>query len=57
MSAKEARRVYIMEQVLDGKLTIKLAAELLGLSERQVKRLKKGMKDPRATNLIPTTRG
>ncbi|MGI6620167.1 MAG: helix-turn-helix domain-containing protein [Bacillota bacterium] len=34
-----------MEQVLDGKLTIKLAAELLGLSERQVKRLKKGMKE------------
>lgn len=45
MSPKEARRVYIMEQVLEGNLTIKQAAEMLQLSERQVKRLKKGMKE------------
>ncbi len=45
MSSKEARRVYVMEQVLEGKLTIKLAAEHLNLSERQVKRLKEGMKE------------
>ncbi len=41
MTTKEARRVYVMEQVLEGKLTIRLAAEHLNLSERQVKRLKK----------------
>ncbi len=57
MSAKEARRVYVMEQVLDGKLTIKLAAELLGLSERQVKRLKKGMKEKGVAALMHGNRG
>ncbi len=57
LSAKEARRVYVMEQVLDGKLTIKLAAELLGLSERQVKRLKKGMKEKGVAALMHGNRG
>jgi transposase len=46
-----------MEQVLDGKLTIKLAAELLGLSERQVKRLKKGMKEKGVAALMHGNRG
>jgi len=40
LSPKESRRVYVMEQVVDGKVTIRQAAELLGLGERQVKRLK-----------------
>jgi transposase len=57
LSAKEARRVYVMEQVLDGKLTIKLAAELLGLSERQVKRLKKGTKEKGVAALMHGNRG
>ncbi|MGI6660096.1 MAG: helix-turn-helix domain-containing protein [Bacillota bacterium] len=57
LSAKEARRVYVMEQVLDGKLTVKLAAELLGLSERQVKRLKKGMKEKGVAALMHGNRG
>ena len=43
MSPNEARRVYVMEQVLAGKVTIVQAAKLLGLCERQVKRLKGGM--------------
>ena len=45
MNKKESRRVYLMERVLEGSLTIKEAASFLGLSERQVKRLKKGMKE------------
>ncbi len=43
MSHKEAKRVYVMEQVLAKKVTITQAAELLGICERQVKRLKGGM--------------
>jgi transcriptional regulator GlxA family with amidase domain len=40
LSEKEARRVYVMEKVLEGQLTVKEGARLLNLSERQVKRLK-----------------
>ena len=43
LSRKEARRVYIMEQVVAGKLTVAHAAQVLDLCERQVKRLKKGV--------------
>lgn len=57
MSTKEARRVYVMEQVLEGKLTIKLAAEHLNLSERQVKRLKKGMREKGVAALMHGNRG
>jgi len=52
LSTKEARRVYIMEQVLVGKLTIRQAAELLDLSKRQVKRLKGGMKKEGIASLV-----
>jgi len=45
LSTKEARRVYVMEQVVAGKMTVRQGSQLLGLSERQVKRLKKGMKE------------
>lgn len=57
MSTKEARRVYIMEQVLQEKLTIRLAAECLNLSERQVKRLKKGMREKGVAALMHGNRG
>lgn len=57
LSPKEARRVYIMEQVLHGKLTVRQASELLGLSERQVKRLKGGMKQQGVAFLAHKNRG
>ena len=34
-----------MEQVVQGQLTVSQAASLLSLSERQIKRLKKGVKE------------
>jgi transposase len=37
---KEARRIHVLEQVVTGKLTACDAAELLGLSSRQIFRLK-----------------
>lgn len=46
-----------MERVLEGSLTIKEAASFLGLSERQVKRLKKGMKEKGVAALAHGNRG
>lgn len=57
LNRKEARRVYVMEQVLQGNLTIRQAAEMLQLSERQVKRLKKGMKQEGVAALAHKNRG
>ncbi len=37
MSRKEARRVYVMERVVKGEVLVREAAQMLGLSERQVK--------------------
>jgi hypothetical protein len=36
LNIKEPRRVYVMEQVMQGKITVRHAAEVLGLSERQI---------------------
>jgi len=44
LNRKELRRVHVIEKVMSGELLIREAAHLLGLSERQVKRLKKGVK-------------
>lgn len=57
LSAKEAKRVFVIEQVLSGKLTVRQAAQLLGLSERQVKRLKGGMQKEGVAFLAHKNRG
>lgn len=57
LSQKEAKRVYVMEQVMSGKVTVKQAAELLSLSKRQIKRLKKGMKQEGVAFLAHKNRG
>ncbi len=57
MSPSEARRVYVMEQVLARKVTIAQAAKLLSLCERQVKRLKVGMLKEGAAFLAHKNRG
>lgn len=57
MSRKEANRVYVMEKVVSGKMTIQQAAENLNLSERQIKRLKKGMKQEGVAFLAHKNRG
>ncbi|MEW6523170.1 MAG: helix-turn-helix domain-containing protein [Bacillota bacterium] len=44
MRHQEARRVYVLERLVAGELTSTQAAELLGLSQRQVKRLKQAFK-------------
>lgn len=46
-----------MEKVLEGSLTVKEASEFLSLSQRQVKRLKKGMKNKGVAALAHGNRG
>lgn len=57
LSQKEARRLYLIEQTIAGNLTIRQAAELLNLSCRQVKRLKKGVAISGAASLAHKNRG
>ncbi|MEW6459285.1 MAG: helix-turn-helix domain-containing protein, partial [Bacillota bacterium] len=57
LKPKEARRLGIMERILAGKVSIRQAAVLLGLSERQVMRLKKGMKQEGEAFLVHKNRG
>ena len=45
MTQRERTKLYVARCLLDGKMTISEAAEVLGLSERQVKRIKKGVKE------------
>jgi transposase len=41
LSQEQLQRIKVMENVVEGRIGIREAAELLGLSRRQVKRLKK----------------
>jgi len=45
LSPKESRRAYVVEQLIAGSITVAQAASVLDLSTRQVKRLKKGVKE------------
>ena len=57
MKPKEARRVSVVEQLVQGSITVSQAAGLLGLSERQVKRIKKGVKEQGLAYLVHKNRG
>ncbi|MFY9213400.1 MAG: ISNCY family transposase [Tissierellaceae bacterium] len=57
MTQKEITRLRVINQTIDQVLTIREAAELLGLSERQVLRLKKGVKNEGPSFIIHKNRG
>jgi len=44
MTKKELVRVYVIKSLIEDKMTTRDAAEVLSLSERQVKHLKAGVK-------------
>ena len=50
---KQARKVYVFEKLQDGKMTNAEAASALGLSLRQVQRIKKPLK-PKGMKLFST---
>jgi len=57
MSQKQLNRYNIISMAIEGKLTIKEAAERLNLSKRQIIRLKKGVKEEGAAFLIHKNTG
>jgi len=57
MTQAERNKLYVARCLLDGKMTISEAAEVLGLSERQVKRIKKGVKEFGEAFVIHKNRG
>lgn len=57
MTQDERNKLYIARCLLDGKMTIRDAAEVLSLSERQVKRLKKGVKEQGDVFVIHKNKG
>lgn len=57
LSAKESRRVFVIEQAVKGNISNRQAAEVLGLSRRQVIRLKGRMKAEGVVGLAHKNRG
>jgi len=57
MSKKELSRVEVLQRVSDRRLSVKAAAELMGLSRRQATRLLKAYRDVGAASLISKKRG
>ncbi len=57
MNQEERNKLYVARCLLDKKITIREGAELLHLSERQVKRLKKGVREQGDTFVIHKNRG
>jgi len=57
MSVKEVERLRILHKVLDHQVTQVKAAEILGLSERQVGRLIKKIRDGGDQNIVHRSRG
>ncbi|GHU78063.1 hypothetical protein AGMMS49992_27720 [Clostridia bacterium] len=51
MQAKQLKRYEIISRAVDGLLTVKEAAQGLGISERQVMRLKKTVKEEGANGV------
>lgn len=57
MSQKEARRLAVVNEVLDGRKSQAQAALVLGLSVRQIKRLCRQVRDAGASGLVSKRRG
>lgn len=57
MSQEQLKRYTVIEKTLEGSMTIREAAEYLGLSARQVIRLKKGVEENGAAALIHKNKG
>ena len=57
MSAKEVNRLEVMQRLEEKRMKQKAAAELLGISERQVKRLLRRYREQGARGLVSQRRG
>jgi len=52
LSIKLARRVYVLEELTAGRMTNREASSVLGLSVRQIQRIKTGFKEAGASSLV-----
>lgn len=57
MTKKELVRVHVIKSLIEDKMTSREAAEVLNLSERQIKRLKAGVKKDGEVFVIHKNRG
>ena len=57
MSVKELRRVHVIRQVIEKRLTQKEAARVLGLTDRQIRRLRRRVEQEGDQGLVPRGRG
>jgi len=57
MTQEQINRYHVIASSLDGKTTVAEAATVLGISERQVKRLRNGVKESGAAFLIHKSKG
>jgi hypothetical protein len=57
MTKKELVRVYVIKSLIEDKMTSRDAAEVLSLSERQIKRLKAGVKKEGEVFVVHKNRG
>ena len=57
MSQEQLKRYTVISKTLEGSMSVKQAAEVLGLSVRQVIRLKKGVRENGAAALIHKNQG
>jgi len=57
MSIREIRRLKAVQSAIDGHVTQKMTATMLGLSERQVRRLVRGVRDRGDRGVIHASRG
>jgi len=57
LKVKEAQKFGVIEETLSGRMTVKTAAEILGLSERQIFRLRKRVKQQGAQGMVHGNRG
>jgi len=57
MSKKEVKRIKVMEKLSEKGLTVKEASEILGISQRQIYRIKKRYESQGAAGLIHQLRG
>ena len=52
MSMRELKRLKVLQEAIDGHITQEVAASMLGLSERQVRRLVKAIREESGRGLI-----
>ncbi|MBI5971577.1 MAG: helix-turn-helix domain-containing protein, partial [Deltaproteobacteria bacterium] len=57
MSLKKLKRLKVMQEAIDGHITQKAAASVVGLSERQARRLVKAVREEGGGGVVHKARG